>query len=162
MGVTYRFRIKIFHIVATATVFGTWTSILYVITGGLLGAVAGYGAGRILGRGRIKKLLPGKFIRAVKQIAHKGFLPVLFVRIFPVAPNTVISMAAGAIRIRFRDYFLGTLLGLVPGGISLILFQRGVIHFLADPGPFQAALLAGILGCIALVYFILQRTYRKD
>jgi phosphatidylserine/phosphatidylglycerophosphate/cardiolipin synthase-like enzyme/uncharacterized membrane protein YdjX (TVP38/TMEM64 family) len=149
-------------IIATATVFGTWTSILYVITGGLLGAVAGYGAGRALGRGRVQNILPGKFNKAAKRISRKGFLPVLFVRIFPVAPNTAINLAAGAIRIRFRDYLLGTILGFVPGGISLTLFQRGIIHFLTDPGPLQAALLAGLLAFITLAYLLLQRTYGDE
>ena len=149
-------------IVATATVFGPLESILYLVTGSILGAVAGYGAGRVLGRGRVEKIMPGRFGKAVKEISRKGLVPILVVRIFPVAPNTFINFMAGAVRIRFKHYFLGTLLGILPGGISLILFQRSLVRFLTDPGPAQGAAIAGLFGIIAGVYVLLKRRYAND
>jgi len=146
-------------IIATATVFGPWLSIFYALTGRLLGAVAGYGVGGVLGRGRVEKLMPQKFGRAIKKISRKGLVPILMVRIFPVAPNTFINFTAGAIRIRFRDYILGTFMGILPGGISLILFQRGLVRFISNPGLKEGALVAGLLALIALIYLVVQRRY---
>jgi phosphatidylserine/phosphatidylglycerophosphate/cardiolipin synthase-like enzyme/uncharacterized membrane protein YdjX (TVP38/TMEM64 family) len=146
-------------IIATATVFGPCLSAFYVITGSLLGAVAGYGVGGILGRGRVEKLMPAKFGSAVKKISRKGLLPILVVRIFPVAPNTFINFMAGAVRIPFRDYILGTFIGILPGGLSLVFFQRGLVRFVSDPGLKQGALMAGLLVLIALLYLALQHRY---
>ena len=59
--------------------------------------------------------------RVRRGIVKRGVLAVAAVRLVPVAPFTLVNLVAGASRIRFSDYLLGTIIGMAPG---LILMSR--------------------------------------
>ncbi len=44
------------------------------------------------------------------------------VRLVPVAPFTVVNVAAGAFNVRFFDFALGTLIGMAPGIFAIAVF----------------------------------------
>jgi uncharacterized membrane protein YdjX (TVP38/TMEM64 family) len=58
----------------------------------------------------------------------------IVVRIVPLAPFTIINLAAGASHIRFRDFALGSLLGMVPGITGVILLTDRVENAVKTPG----------------------------
>jgi uncharacterized membrane protein YdjX (TVP38/TMEM64 family) len=39
----------------------------------------------------------------------------------------VINLFAGAFRIRFRDYLIGTLIGMIPGVAAMAVFAEGIL-----------------------------------
>jgi uncharacterized membrane protein YdjX (TVP38/TMEM64 family) len=61
----------------------------------------------------------------------------------PVAPFTVVNLVAGASDIRFRDFLLGTIIGLLPGLIALTLLGYQISELLTEPSALQLAILAG-------------------
>jgi len=61
----------------------------------------------------------------------------------PVAPFTLINVVAGASRIRFLDYFMGTLAGMLPGILVVALLGHQIGEFLRDPESTQMLLLGG-------------------
>jgi uncharacterized membrane protein YdjX (TVP38/TMEM64 family) len=72
------------------------------------------------GRQRMQKLARSWLDRLMQPAERHGFLTVLIMRVFPVAPFTLVNFFVGASGIRFGDFFLASLLG-IPGIILLTL-----------------------------------------
>ena len=129
-------------IVACSLVFGPLLGFVYALLGALLGAAASYAAGYAIGRNTVRRFGESRINRLSRALAKRGVLTVMVLRVVPVAPFTVINMAAGASHIRFRDYMLGTLWGMVPGTLALTLFADGVYEALENPQPSNLVWLA--------------------
>jgi uncharacterized membrane protein YdjX (TVP38/TMEM64 family) len=67
------------------------------------------------------------------------------VRLFPVAPFTVVNMVAGTSHIRLRDFTFGTLLGMVPGVLAITVFERSLEQAVAEPATGNFLLLGAVL-----------------
>ena len=113
--------------VASAVVFGPGYGFLYSLTGGVLSAVVNFGIGQGLGRHAIRRLAGHRVNRLSARLSRRGLLTVIVLRIVPVAPFVVVNLVAGASHIRFRDFFLGTLLGMAPGTLALSFFAEGLL-----------------------------------
>ena len=68
------------------------------------------------------------------------------VRALPVAPFTIINLIAGASHIAFRDFLLGTVIGMAPGTLLLVVFVDRIVAAVRNPGPLTFTLLALIAG----------------
>jgi uncharacterized membrane protein YdjX (TVP38/TMEM64 family) len=71
-------------------------------------------------------------------------------RVFPVAPFTLVNFFVGASGIRFRDFFLASVVGRIPGIIMLTLAGVQIESFLRRPAPMSVVLLGLILILIPL------------
>jgi uncharacterized membrane protein YdjX (TVP38/TMEM64 family) len=65
-----------------------------------------------------------------RKAAYEGFSVIFYLRIFWF-PFIVLNYAAGATRIRFRDYFLGTVLGILPAVFIFTYFVGAMKEVLA-------------------------------
>ncbi len=72
----------------------------------------------------LKSLSP--IVKISHMIEEKGFLIVLIMRLIPLIPFDVISYAAGATNIKYKDYMLATLLGIIPGVTILVTMGDGL------------------------------------
>ncbi|HXA20359.1 MAG TPA: VTT domain-containing protein [Thermoanaerobaculia bacterium] len=103
-------------VIAAGVIWGWKLGAVYAITGGMLGAIASYYVGGFLGEGLLEKF--GSAGHAVRrQVENAGFTSMLIVRLIPGPPFAVWNYAAGIVRMRFRDYFWATLLGVIPSHI---------------------------------------------
>ena len=127
----------------TGLVFGPLTGSLYAVGGSLAGALAGYGVGSLLGRRTVRRLGGRRFNRLDRKLAERGIFAVVFLRLVPVAPFTIINFAAGASRIGLRDYLLGTLLGLGPGAVLTVVFADRIAAAISKPTPLAIGLMIG-------------------
>jgi uncharacterized membrane protein YdjX (TVP38/TMEM64 family) len=59
----------------------------------------------------------------------------------PIAPFTVVNLAAGASEIRTLDFLIGTALGLAPGLIVLSFLGGQVFRIISEPTLFSMGLL---------------------
>jgi uncharacterized membrane protein YdjX (TVP38/TMEM64 family) len=80
-----------------------------------------------------------------RQLVARGVLAVFTVRLLPVGNFTLINVAAGALRIRFRDFMLGNLLGLLPGVLGLSFFADRLGQAVQNPGATNMLLLAVVV-----------------
>lgn len=123
--------------------FGLWLGALLSWLAALTGAAAAFGLGRVLGRDAVDRLTHGRVERADRLLADHGFGTVLAVRLTPVLPYTVINYAAGLTGVRWRDYLLGSALGMVPGSLAYAALGA----WGADPW----GIFAGVAVLVALV-----------
>lgn len=153
-------------IAATAAAFGPWPGIAYAGAGALASAIVTFAIGALLGREMLRGLLGPRLERAHQRIARSGVLAVAAIRMLPIAPFTVVNLAAGASGIRALDYVIGTILGLAPGLIVLSILGGQVIEMLTNPTPTRLALLslavAAWIGLAAGAQYALRRFARKS
>ncbi|MGD8712595.1 MAG: phospholipase D-like domain-containing protein, partial [Thiohalophilus sp.] len=82
-------------IVASIIVFGPWQGALYALAGGLGGAIITYILGSAMGRDALMGLAGGRINRWSQKLARHGVMTIVFVRIVPIAPFTIINLVAG-------------------------------------------------------------------
>lgn len=104
-----------------ALLFGTLHGFLYNELGALLGASLAFFIGRYLGRDFAAGLIGGRLQKYDDRIAANGFATVLYLRLvfFPFTP---LNFGMGLTRVTFREYFFGTLFGIIAGGFVLTFF----------------------------------------
>ena len=144
-------------IAVTILAFGPWWGFWYALTGMTASALLTFGIGRLLGR-RLMDHLSGSWVhRTSRTLAAKGILTVVALRILPVAPFSILNAIAGASHIRTRDFFVGTILGELPGLVSLALFLEQVTETVRHPGLGSVLLLVLIVAGIVLSAWALSR-----
>jgi len=136
-------------IVATALVYGPLLGFVYSLLGSMLGAVATYGVGRLLGRDAVRRLAGTRLNELSRRLGHRGMLTVITLRIVPIAPFTVVNMVAGVSHISFRDFCVGSLIGITPGILAMTLFANGLLQLLLAPGTGTALAITGLALVIA-------------
>jgi phospholipase D1/2 len=144
-------------VVATALAFGPLQGFIYSLIGGVASALIVYGIGRTLGRDTVRRFAGARLNRLSKRLGERGVLAVALLRMLPVAPFTIVNLVAGASHIGFRDFLLGTLLGMGPGMLMIAIFVDRVSATIQNPGIGTALLLAVILALIFLGTYGLKR-----
>ena len=124
-------------------------------------ALATYGAGRGLGRNRLRNIVGPRMNRIGKGIGKRGVPAVAAIRLVPIAPFTLVNLVAGALRIPVLDYTLGTILGLAPGIIVLSVMGDRVFALLADPSLTDLAIVLAAILCWIGLAFGLQHIVTK-
>jgi len=144
-------------VVALGPILGFITSAI----GTMLAASATFGVGRLIGRKPLQRWL-GKRIDALEQrIAKRGVIAIALIRKVPIAPFTFVNMGLGAIGIPFRDFIVGTALGMLPGIAAFAFVSERAIDAWRDPTPQNLALIGGAitvwLGILFAVQWLLNR-----
>ena len=104
-----------------AAIFGPYWGFLYVWFGAMAGASAAFFIGRTLGRDFAASLTGDKLKKYDDGIERNGFATVLYLRLvyFPFTP---MNFGMGLTKVRFRDYFAGTGLGIIVGTFIFTFF----------------------------------------
>jgi phosphatidylserine/phosphatidylglycerophosphate/cardiolipin synthase-like enzyme/uncharacterized membrane protein YdjX (TVP38/TMEM64 family) len=144
-------------IIATVVVFGPWWGVVYALTGAGLCSVLTYAIGHLIGRDSIKGLAGGRISQISQRLANRGIFTIVFVRIVPIAPFTIINLVAGASHIRFRDFVIGTVLGLLPGLTAISLLTDRVQATLENPDRPTVLLLIVVATTILAASFFTSR-----
>ena len=113
--------------IAAAIAFGPIKGWLLSVAGVVIAALVGWFLGRQLNEARVRRWAGEGFAPTAKLLRSRGLVAVMAVRALPVAPFTVESIVAGALRIKWSDLALGTVFGMAPGmlGTSFIGDQLG-------------------------------------
>ena len=104
--------------IAAGALFGLAGGVALAWAGATLGAMGGFALGRLVGREPVDRLLRGRLRDADDLLSRHGVAAVLAVRLLPLFPFTPLNYACGLVALRFRDYLLGTAVGIVPGALA--------------------------------------------
>jgi phosphatidylserine/phosphatidylglycerophosphate/cardiolipin synthase-like enzyme/uncharacterized membrane protein YdjX (TVP38/TMEM64 family) len=112
-------------VLATLLLFDGAEGAALVTAGVLVNAALGYAIGRF-GLGDLVRRALGRRLAMLRaRLAVPSLLGIALLRLLPVAPFTMVSVAAGSARARFDSFLLGTLLGVAPGVLLLMLLSHG-------------------------------------
>jgi uncharacterized membrane protein YdjX (TVP38/TMEM64 family) len=148
-------------VAVTALVFGPWLGPVYTVAGATLSAALTFAIGRHLGRETIRRIAGHRVNELSRRLARRGLLAIVFVRMLPIAPFSIVNVVAGASHIRWFDFLLGTVVGLLPGILSMTFFVDRAIAAIRDPRPQTFALLGVALAIVVALVLLLRRTLRR-
>jgi uncharacterized membrane protein YdjX (TVP38/TMEM64 family) len=136
-------------------VFGPWPGMAYSLLGMVAGATVAYGFGRFTGAQGMDRFARGRLRLLDTHLKQRGFVTMALVRFMPVAPFMVVNLAAGALRVRLRDYVLGTFFGLLPGTVVLSFFLEQLKEAWRNPdeGTYAMAAAWAVVTLLALRWF---------
>jgi phospholipase D1/2 len=121
-------------IAATGIAFGPVLGPLYAMAGCLASASTAFAVGRWVGRGRLERWGGDRVARITRTIRRNGTLAVFLIRKIP-APFTLVNMIVGASSVSYRDFVLGTTLGMGAIVVGLAGFGYHLTELWRDPSP---------------------------
>jgi uncharacterized membrane protein YdjX (TVP38/TMEM64 family) len=142
---------------STAIVFPPLTAASISFSGIVLSAALVHWLGARLIGPRARHVIGSTVERVDEALSDRGIVTIAAIRMVPLAPFTLVNLAAGAVGVSFRDYMLGTVLGIAPGTILVCLFGRQVREFWQHPSGQGIALVAGVVVVWIAVSLTLQR-----
>jgi phospholipase D1/2 len=146
-------------IIATGATSGPVLGFFYALCGSVVSAMVHYGLGRLAGKETVRRIAGSRLGHVQRQISRHGFISLLFARIVPIAPFAIVNLVAGAIQIRVRDFLLGTLVGMSPGILAVVVLGNQLQRALQDPGIGNITLLMGLAIFFALLGVAFYRWY---
>ena len=107
--------------------FGPYLGTVVNLIGAIIGASAAFLIGRTLGREYAASLIGDKLKKYDDAIERNGFATVLYLRLvyFPFTP---MNFGMGLTKVRFWDYFFGTVLGILVGTFILTFFIGTIVE----------------------------------
>jgi uncharacterized membrane protein YdjX (TVP38/TMEM64 family) len=147
-------------IAATGVAFGPVLGSIYAMAGCLASASLGFALGRWMGPRGVRRLGGERIARVSRSLNRNGTLAVFFIRKVP-APFILANVVVGASSIGYRDFLIGTVLGMGAFVVALAGFGYQLTRVLQNPTP--AALLAALLfvGIPLTLAFVINRVLRK-
>lgn len=125
-------------IAATGIAFGPILGPLYAMAGCLASGSCGFALGRWLGLRRVQELGGERIARLTGTLKRNGTLAVFLLRKIP-APFVLANIVVGASTVSYRDFIVGTILGMGAMVITLAGFGVQLTMALRSPSPSTVA-----------------------
>ena len=138
---------------ASGILFGVAGGTALSILGGTLGAIAAFAIARTFGAGPVATLAPERLRRLIEAVGRRGFVAVLYLRIFPGVPRDLANYLCGVTTIRPLPYAAATLIGISPRAYAYTALGGSF----SDLGSPQALVAVGLLVAMALLGLVLVR-----
>jgi uncharacterized membrane protein YdjX (TVP38/TMEM64 family) len=142
---------------ASGAIFGTVMGTIYVNIGATTGAVLAFLAARYLFHDAVQNKFGTRLEKINSELEKAGFNYLLSLRLVPVFPFFLINFAAGLTKIPLLTFFLGTMIGIIPGsfvycnaGASLATINS--IGEIASPRVLGSFALLGLFSLVPVFY----------
>ncbi len=126
--------------------------VAFALVGGLLGACLSYGLGRLFGPGFVELFKGPKVDKVIERLRAAPLRTSLVLHLLPIGNFTGVNLLAGALKVPFGGFLLGTALGLLPGVLffAFVSGQRAL--------PLIGLAVLGVVGlAFALRHFAKER-----
>jgi uncharacterized membrane protein YdjX (TVP38/TMEM64 family) len=142
-------------------VFGPWLGIVYGGAGTVTSGLVMFFLGGLVGREALYRMLGERWRHGLEGVRKRGLLAVVTFRLLPLAPFTLVNLAAGASGIRFVDFLVGTLIGMLPGLVLMSVMGDRIVRILSGPSAGDIAILvlcvAALIGLAVAAQAFLSR-----
>lgn len=146
---------------AGGAVFGTVWGTVYNVIASNLGATLAFLAARHLGRDFVQGLMKnGKLAKLDKEIEKSGFKTIFRLRLIPIVPFNGLNFGSGFSSVRYRDYFWGSLLGMLPATFIYTYFSDALLQGVATASR-QAFINLAFAAVLLIFISFLPAIYRK-
>jgi len=142
---------------AAGAIFGAAMGTLYAVIAATIGATLAFLVTRYLLRDMVMAKFGPKLEGLNRELEQRGLNYLLFLRLVPLFPFFLINLAAGLTRLPLRTFFIGTLVGIIPGGfvycnagasLATITSLRGI----ASPRVLGSFALLGFFALVPAIY----------
>ena len=144
----------------TAIVFGPLLGTVYALIGATMSGALTFAIGRHLSRENVRKLAGRRLNDLSRRLGERGLLAIIFARVVPVGPFSIVNIVAGASHIRWRDFLIGTVIGLLPGVLVASIFVDRVASAIEEPGTHTYAPLVAVGTVLVVLVFLIGRKLR--
>ena len=148
---------------AAGAIFGALMGTLYVNIGATIGATLAFLVARYLFHDVIQNKLGARLVKMNRELEARSFNYLLLLRLVPVFPFFLINLGAGLTHMSLRTFFLGTMMGMIPG--SFVFCNAGAslatITSMSEVASPRVLGSFALLGLFALVPVLYQKFKRK-
>lgn len=137
--------------------FGFWIGYIVNYSFACIGAISAYYLARNVGRTWVQnKLKKYSYIEKFNEkLERHGLLYISLSRIIPVLPSFLINLGAAVMKVRPKDFILGTIIGKAPMIMLETLIGHDMMHFRHYKGRFL------ILSIIFVVMILIGHHYKN-
>ena len=138
---------------ASGLLFGTALGTGVSIAGATLGSVLAFAIARRFGRSAADELSGPRIERLQERIERRGFAAVLYARLAPGVPVTLLNYAGGLSRVRLRQFAAAIAVGGAPRGFAYTALGGSFGHYDSPAALVAIALIAlpAVAGAALLV-----------
>ena len=147
---------------ASGAIFGSIPGTFYAVMAATIGATLAFLVTRYLLRDTILNRFGGRLEGLNRELEARGFNYLLFLRLVPLFPFFLINLAAGLTRLPLRVFFLGTMVGIIPGGFVFVnagasLAGIDSLSDVASPKVLGSFALLGLFAMVPVIYGKLKK-----
>jgi len=144
---------------ASGLLFGTWLGTPIAIVSATLGAVLAFSIARRLAHDAVEQLQSPRVAALRTWIGRRGFLSILYARIAPGVPYSLVNYAAGLSPVALRSFAAATAIGCAPRAFAYTALG-GSIDDLGSPQAVAAVVVLVVMAVAGLV--LGRRDLRRD
>lgn len=139
---------------ASGAVWGPYIGTLYTVIGATIASSISFFISRLLGRKVSQKIFnkSSKISVCDRFIGKNAFVVVLIMRFIPIIPWDVVNFGSGLCDIRFRSYFLASLIGTIPATFTYNLIGSSIGQPLDKTKIVAVAVTVSSLVIVSLIY----------
>lgn len=142
---------------AAGAIFGSVMGTVYANIAATIGATLAFLVARYLLRDWVLNKFGSKLEGMNRELETRGLNYLLFLRLVPLFPFFLINLAAGLTRLPLRTFFLGTMLGIIPGGFVFVnagasLASIDSLSGIASPRVMGSFALLGLFALLPVLY----------
>jgi len=146
----------------SGALFGFWWGVLYTVIGENASANLAYWIGRFFGKDlKLEDSIIGNWVTGLRE---RTFATVLAMRLFYV-PFDLTNYGSGVVGAKWRQYFLATLIGIMPGLATFVALGAGIDLETFQTEGFSAAAIEIEFVILSIVIFIvslgISRVFKK-
>ncbi|GLI39805.1 TVP38/TMEM64 family protein [Geobacter hydrogenophilus] len=148
---------------AAGAIFGVVPGTVYAVIGATLGATLAFLVTRYLFHDAVQDTFGHRLTALNRELETAGLNYLLFLRLVPLFPFFLINLAAGLTRLPLRTFFIGTLIGIIPGGFVYVNAGASLAT-IASPSDAASPRVLGsfaLLGLFSLIPVIYRKFVRR-
>lgn len=115
-------------------IFGVAWGTLYNVLASNLGATLAFLMARYFGRDFVARFMKGRIESFDEKVASHGFRFIFTLRLIPLIPFNGLNLGSGLSKIRYRDYLLGSVIGMLPGTFIYTYFADALLSEVTGSG----------------------------
>jgi uncharacterized membrane protein YdjX (TVP38/TMEM64 family) len=133
--------------VAAGVLFGSITGVLLAIAGTALAAGAAFWLARFVGAGFMQRYAHRPAVVWVRgRLDRSGLLAMVSLRLIPAVPFFLMNYSSALSGVRFAPYLFGTVLGVLPGTIGVVVLGDAAMGGNPHPAMLLTSVVSGLVG----------------
>ena len=147
--------------IAAVVAWGPWKGFALSMVGVELATFAGYYVGYRCPRGKVEEWAGPTLARMAPLLHRNGLATMTLLRLLPIGPHVLGSVAAGALRIKAWQVAAGTFIGMAPGLIGTTLVADQLAAGITSGRHMNHWILWGSALAVAVLLVISRIWYRR-